>query len=143
METTTTTSTKILIAGMEIDIFEYAMRNKCRFPYKGLSTTEDLYDLNVEVLDTIFQTLDAEKQTASRRSLLDTKTNENIELAVKIAIIEYIVVMKQKEKEAKLRLIERKKQKNKILEVLSKQDDANLENTPREQLMAMLNELDQ
>ena len=39
--------------------FEIAIRNKYRFPYKGMITIEDLWDLSVTQLDGIFKTLNA------------------------------------------------------------------------------------
>ena len=39
------------------NIFEYAVRNKIRFPFKGMISSEDLWDLTLENLDSIYKTL--------------------------------------------------------------------------------------
>ena len=41
-------------------MFEIATRNKFRFPFKGVISTEDLWDLSVESLDNVFKTLNSE-----------------------------------------------------------------------------------
>ena len=38
-------------------MFEVAVRNKMRFPYKGLISVEDLWDLSVEAIYTVFKSL--------------------------------------------------------------------------------------
>ena len=38
-------------------IFEYATRNKIRFPFKGMISVEDLWELTPTNLDTIYKTL--------------------------------------------------------------------------------------
>ena len=35
----------------ELNIFEYAVRNKLRFPFRGMLSVEDLWDLRVEDLE--------------------------------------------------------------------------------------------
>ena len=42
------------------NIFEMATRNKYRFPYKGMISVEDLWDLNQTQLDSIYKALNKE-----------------------------------------------------------------------------------
>ena len=44
---------------MSTNMFEIAARNKFRFPFKGMISTEDLWDLSVENLDNVFKTLNS------------------------------------------------------------------------------------
>ena len=47
-----------------VNIFEVATRSKMRFPFRGNISVEDLWDLSVNDLDSIFKTLNARvKQT--------------------------------------------------------------------------------
>ena len=45
-------------------MFEVAVRNKFRYPYKGVIATEDLWDLSVQQLDDIFKTLKSQEKKA-------------------------------------------------------------------------------
>lgn len=122
-------------------MFEMAARRKFRFPYKGMVSVEDLWDLDVGKLDQIYKSLNALVKKASEDSLLSTKTQEDEELSVKIAIVKYIVSVKlQEETDRKLaatRLIQRKR----IMEVMASKEDAALQNKSPEELQAMLKEL--
>ena len=69
------------------NIFEYATKNKLRFEYKGSISTEDLWTLSVTELDKIYKILNKKKKVeAEEESLLSTKTKEDEELEVQIAI---------------------------------------------------------
>ena len=78
-------------------MFEVAVRNKFRYPYKGVIATEDLWDLPVQQLDGIFKTLKSQEKKAQEESLLDTRTPEDEILTAKIEIIKYIVNTKLEE----------------------------------------------
>lgn len=56
-----------------MELFEIAIRNKYRFPFKGWISTEDLWDLSVQNLDSIFKTLNKEFKTTGEESLLGTR----------------------------------------------------------------------
>ena len=61
-----------------MNIFEYAVENKLRFPYKGNISTEDLYSLSVSDLDMIYKTLKREAKRNGEESLLATKSNDDV-----------------------------------------------------------------
>ena len=52
-------------------MFEVAVRDKFRYPYKGVIATEDLWDLSVQQLDGIFKTLKSQEKKAQEESLLN------------------------------------------------------------------------
>ena len=68
-------------------MFEFALRNKVRFPYKGMISVEDLYDLSARELDSVFKTLNAQVKKSQEESLLATKTKEDETLSVQIEIV--------------------------------------------------------
>lgn len=85
------------------NIFEVATRKKFRFiGYKGSIGVEQLWDVNLEGLNTIFQGLNEELKKGQQESLLDEKTKETEELETKIAIIRHIVAVKQAEQNARV-----------------------------------------
>lgn len=127
---------------MTENIFEYAAKNKIRFPFKGYITTEDLFDLSLENLDIVFKTLNKQVKQVNEESLLDTKTSEDEELDVKIQIVKYVFAMKTDEKNARLAAKERKEQKQKILEIMANKQNEALQNKSIDELQKMLDELD-
>ena len=122
-------------------MFEVAVRNKFRFPFKGVISVEDLWDLSVQQLDGIFKTLKSQEQKAQEESLLDTRTPEDEALKTKIDIIRYIVNVKLDEAKQAEHAKENRDQKQKILGILAEKQDADLRSKTPEELQAMLNQL--
>lgn len=122
-------------------MFEVAVRNKFRYPYKGVIATEDLWDLPVQQLDGIFKTLKSQEKKAQEESLLDTRTPEDEALKTKIDIIRYIVTVKLDEAKQAEHAKENRDQKQKILGILAEKQDADLRSKTPEELQAMLNQL--
>ena len=123
------------------DKFEYAVRNKLRFPYKGKISVEDLWDLSETQLDQVYKELKKQEQHLKEDSLLSRKTKEEEILEIQIEIVKYIVVFKLAEKEAMKKAAENKEKKQKILAVLAARDDKALEQASDEELKRMLEEL--
>lgn len=126
---------------MEKNLFEIATRNRYRFNYKGVMTVEDLWDLSVEALDAIFKTMNRQKKTADEDSLLTTKSAADTELANKIELVKYIVSIKLAEADERVNAAEKKAQRDKILAIMSKKQDAALEGMDMKQLEAELAKL--
>jgi hypothetical protein len=124
------------------NMFEVATRSKMRFSFKGMISVEDLWDLSVDNLDSIFKSLNSQLKQVKEESLLNTKTKEDKELDVKIEIVKYIVSVKLAEQNLRLQAKEKKKQKQKILEILSSKQNETLQNKSEEELKKMLDELD-
>lgn len=125
-----------------MNIFEYATREKIRFPFRGQCSVEDLWDLSVTQLDLIYKDLNSQLKAASEESLLRVKNIANKELEVKVEIVKYIVKTKLEENNAKIKEKEKKEQKQKILEILASKKDETLQNKTQEELQAMLKELE-
>ena len=126
---------------MEKNLFEIATRSRYRFTYKGVMTVEDLWNLNVEALDAIFKTLNRQKKTADEDSLLTVKSAEDTELANKIELVKYIVSVKLAEADERMNTAEKKAQRDKIMEIVAKKKDKELEDMNVDQLMKKLEEL--
>lgn len=126
---------------MEKNLFEIATRNRYRFTYKGVMTVEDLWDLSVDALDATFKTLNRQKKTADEDSLLAVKSAEDTELANKIELVKYIVSIKLAEADERVNAAEKKAQRDKILAIMAKKQDAALEGMDMKQLEAELAKL--
>lgn len=120
------------------NIFEYAVRNKLRFPYKGSVSVEDLYDLSVTELDKVFKALNAQIKQSKEESLLDIKTREDEVLDTQITIVKHIVTTKLAEKEAREKASEIRAQKQKIMSIIAEKKDQALADSSIEDLEKML-----
>ena len=123
------------------NMFEYATRNKVRFPFKGQISVEDLWDLRADDLDTVFKTLNRQVKQSKEESLLATKTAEDTALDVQIAIVKYIFDIKMQEANARLLDKERKAQKQKIMAILANKQEQELQNKSVDELQKMLEEI--
>lgn len=125
----------------EINMYKYAAINKLRFPFtKGLVTLEDLFDLSVENLDSIYKALRKQAKVEDEESLLATKSKESSELQIKIDIVKDIVTDKQNALAARKAAAEKKAQNQKIAEIIARKENAELENKSIDELKAMLSE---
>ena len=123
-------------------MFEIATRNKYRFPYKGVVSVEDLWDLSPQNLDAVFKALNADVKMAQEESLLSTKSEADTELETKMDIVKYIVQVKlaeiEKAKQAKVN----KEQRQKLMSLIAEKQDAELHEKSVAELQAMLNALE-
>ena len=122
-------------------MFEIATRTKMRFPFRGVISVEDLWDLSVRDLDSVFKTLNAQVKKSQEESLLATKTKEDETISIQIEIVRHIVKTKLAEAEAEKQSKEAKEKKQKIMEMIAEKKDEALRNASVEELQAMLAEL--
>lgn len=125
----------------EMNIFEYATRGALRFPYKGSQSVEDLWQLSVRELDSIYKTLNKQVKQSEEESLLSTKASVDTELEVQIAIVKHIVSVKLAEKEAAEKASAKKAQKQKIMSIIATKENEALQNSSIDDLKKMLDEL--
>lgn len=124
------------------NIFEYATRNKVRFSFRGLISVEDLWDLSLSNLDSIYKELNKQSKQSEEESLLNIKTQEDELLNVQIEIVKHIVSVKLAEKEAREKASAKKAQKQKIMSIIAAKQDEALQNSSIDDLKKMLDELD-
>lgn len=122
-------------------MFEIATRTKMRFPFRGMVSVEDLWDLSVRDLDSIFKTLNAQVKKSQEESLLATKTKEDETLSIQIEIVKHIVKTKLDEAETAKQSKELKEKRQKIMEMIAEKKDEALRNASVEELQAMLDNL--
>ena len=124
------------------NLFESATRSKMRFPFKGMISVEDLWDLSLTNLDSVFKTLNAEAKKSEEESLLNIKSKEDEEISNKIEIVKYIVSMKLDEKKKREDAKKNAEMRQRLLEIKAKRQDAALENMSDEDLDKALAELE-
>ena len=125
-----------------VNMFEVANSKKFRFNFKGLISTEDLFDLSVKDLDSIFKTLNSQLKQTREESLLEVKSTEDQILDMKINIVKHIFNLKQEEEAKRIKAKENKEKKQKLMEILANKEDQDLLNKSKEDIQKMLDELE-
>ena len=123
------------------NVFEMATYLKFRFPFRGMITVEDLWDLNLEQLDSVYKALNKDVQKSQEDSLLNTTAIGNAELNAKIEIVKYIFQVKKDEEVERKVAADNAIKKRRLMEALAKKQDNALENMTEEELLAALAEL--
>ncbi len=122
-------------------MFEKALRNKIRFSHKGQLSVEDLWDLSYQALDEIYQPLQAQIDRAEKGSLLGDKPKSTDEINYKVEILKYIAQVKKDEAKQKSETLTRKQEKEKLLELLARKQDAALESKSEEEIKKLIEAL--
>ena len=122
------------------NLFEIASKKKYRFPYKGMISTEDLWDLSPDQLDLVYKTLNKNVKAQGEESLLaESSVDEN--LANMIEIVKHIFAVKQEEIKARQEAAENARKRKRILEVIAQKQDEALHDLSEADLQKMLEEL--
>lgn len=124
-----------------MNIFERAVREKTRFNFKGSISVEELWDLSLANLDTIYGNLEAELEALPKKSLLSSNSNERDEIEFKQEIIKYIVETKKIEIATKETERANSAKKQMLLNILEKKKNESYENMSVEELTALINSL--
>lgn len=127
-----------------MDIFEKASRQKLRFPFRGQVTVEDLWDLSVQEIDTIFKGLNKELKGAAEESLIAsaTVTAAQKTLQLQVEILKSIFATKTAEAARRKSLSEKQEKRKVLLDLLAKKQAGALEAKTEEELLAEINGLD-
>lgn len=120
------------------NIFKYAAKNALRFPYKGMASVEDLFDLGLNELDNIYKTLKKQQKNDAGESLIEDKTPQDTQLEVKLAIVKEIFDDKKASIDRAKKTAEKKAQAQKILSIMNRKQDEALQNMSMEELQAQL-----
>ena len=124
-----------------INIFEAASKNKYRYPYKGMITTEDLWDMTPTQLDIVYKALNKGVSEAQVSSLMHKVTEVDAELLNKTEIVKYIFTAKVAEAEARKNDAAKHAKKQRILDILAQKQEDALQSMSEDELKKMLDEL--
>ena len=122
-------------------MFDKASRLRLRFNYKGVISTEDLWDLSLQELDFIYKGLMAQKKALNVDSLLTTPTPADDLLELKLDIVRFVFNAKQDEADSRKAAAEKKAKKQKLLDVLSQKQDSALAEMSIEDIQRAIDEL--
>ena len=124
-----------------MNIFEKAVRIKLRVESKrGLLTVEDLWDLKVEELDTLYRDFKREARNAEEESLINP-VNVDERLTLKIEVLKHIVTVKLEEREAASKRAETNRKKAELLELIKSKENSAMAEKSLDELMEMYNAL--
>lgn len=126
---------------MSDNMFLQANRLKVRFEYKGLITAEDLWDLSLEALNSIYKSLKASAKQ-SEEGLLNTRKTEDDILDLKIALVTHVFEVKQQELNDRKTKVEKLKKKEKLKEILEQKQNDELKNMSVADISKLIDELD-
>ena len=124
---------------MEKNIFEIAVREKYTYNFRGLIKTEDLYDLKLTDLDTIYKGLKSDLAQLGEDSLIDsvdTEAKETINNKIEIvkAVVDYKREVKKNLEEAKAKA----ETKRRLKDLIAQKKNEELEGKSLDELEAML-----
>ncbi|GGN76470.1 hypothetical protein GCM10010112_48610 [Actinoplanes lobatus] len=129
-------------------IFEKATREKFRYPStKGLLTTEQLWELPLTAksgfsLDDVAKAVNAELKAVDTESFVATETNPaKAALEAKLEVVKHVIAIRLAEEQAAKAAAAKKLEKEKLLAVLGRKQDAVLENLTEAELLARINNL--
>ena len=131
----------------ELNIFEYAAKNKLRFATeRGLLTAEDLFDIKLSnqagpSLDKIAISLDEELKK-NKKSFVKKVTPQNKELQIKLDIVKHVISVKQDQEEAKVAAAARATQRRILQEAIAKKKLEAIDNADLASLEAELAKID-
>lgn len=124
----------------DVNIFEEATKLGLTFEYKGTIQVQDLWDLPLVALDSVYKSLkSAVKQ--HEEGLLNTRSSKDKELELKIAIVTRVFEVKQEELNQKKLATEKREKKQKLMAVLERKQDSELESKSPAEILAMIDEL--
>mgnify|MGYP001609435964 CR=1 FL=1 len=124
-------------------MFEKASRLKARFDTpNGVLSVEDLWDLPLTSarranLDDIAKGLNREVKATEEESFVTPRAS-NAELGLKFEGVKHIIAVRVQENEAERTLTEKKRQRERIMEIMAQKQDSELASKSLEELQGLL-----
>lgn len=122
------------------NLFEIATRKKYRFPYKGIINIEDMWDLSVEELDSIYKALTREAKKNKEESLLAKKSEGEQDIDNMIELVKHIVSVKQQEAADRILAAQKRERNQEIMGIIKDKEKQKLKDASIEDLYKMLEE---
>lgn len=120
-------------------MYKEALQKKLRFKTnKGMITTEDLFDLSLQNLDTLAIMLDKKISEAPKKSFIEELPAKENDDELRFNIVKDVINIKLKARKDNINKAQADAQKKRILEILAKRNDEELEKKSTEELRAMI-----
>lgn len=124
-------------------MYKEASKMKLRFAtVKGNLSVEDLWDLSLTTLDKLAVAIDEQISKNPKKSFISESTPEDKVSKLKLDILKDIINTKLEEKAKKDSEKQKISERNKLLEILAKKEEASLENLSIEELKKKIAELE-
>ena len=124
-------------------MFEKASKMKLRFrTNQGIIHTEDLWDLTLVQLDSLWSGLNKEVKALQEESLLAAPSAKDAAVTLRADIVKHIFDTKKAEQDEAKLLRDKQKRKEQLLEILGDKENEALRSKSREELLKELNDLD-
>lgn len=122
-----------------MDNFKSASQQKLRFQTnKGMLTTEQLWDLSLEDLDTLAVSLENEYKQSDKKSFLTKVSVKDKATKLRFDVVLDVLNTKSEEMHTATEAREVKEHNKKIIELISQKKDESLKNKTVKELEAML-----
>ena len=121
-------------------MFEKAVRNKLRWNYKGSLNVEDLWTLEPYELNELYMKLakDARANTKGLDSLIDVDEGDDSLETLRMDIVKHIFMTKKAEADARQMAAIQKQKSTRILDIIARKKDAELEAMSVEELEKLI-----
>lgn len=124
-----------------VNIFELASRRKFRFKaQQGLVSTEDLWSLQLTVLDELAKGLRKELRE-TEESFIEKSTTKNVDLEIKFEIVKHIISTRLAEQNQRAADRDKAARKQQIMEIIEQKQNSELLSLSKEELQAMLDKM--
>ena len=120
-------------------MYKEALQKKLRFKTnKGMITTEDLFDLSLQNLNTLAIMLDKKINEAPKKSFIEELPAEENDDELRFSIVKDVINIKLKARKDNINRAEIDARNKRIAELIAKKEDEALENKSIEELRAMI-----
>ena len=125
----------------ELGLFEKGTKEHVRFIYKGNISCEDLWEVPVKGLDTIYKKLMTEKKSIVEDSLLTENTKADNTLLLKLDIVKRVFEVKKNAADSQLLSKKNKEKKEALLTLLEQKRLEALSLKSPKEIQKMIDEL--
>ena len=120
-------------------MYKEALQKKLRFKTnKGMISTEDLFDLSLQNLDTLAIMLDKKISEAPQKSFIEELPAEENDDELRFSIVKDVINIKLKARKDNINRAQIDARNKRIAELIAKKEDEALENKSIEELRAMI-----